>query len=267
MANPRQRLGMPSLYRQALGLTLGCLLLLSASVRADHGQDVVGDPQAPGLTLYVPVMPTIVDPTGQLLPQMRKWLAQVAVDANIHIKIQAANYERRLADMERHSSDCVLGYARLPEREATARWLAVVRRDRIVFVARRDDPFAGSLAAFLKLADGNVAAPSGIYRSVLESHGIDYLAVDDQRALARMVDAGRIRFGMLIGGSLDAPEMQALTLHVVAELPPQQFWFACNPAFPEILARRLTLALRSGKAEALRRIAMNEDHPGGPAIQ
>ncbi|MFV3127735.1 hypothetical protein [Niveispirillum sp. KHB5.9] len=225
---------------------------------ADDVADSFGDPTLPGVTLAVPVIPTIVDSKGLLVPAMRAWLGRVAAGANIHLKIQAANFDRRSADMARSADHCVLGYARLPAREDKARWLAPVRRDRMIFVARHDDPFQGGLDAFMKAADGKVAAPSGVYREALAQRGVEYVAIDDQRALARMVEAGRVRFGMLIAGSLNAPEVQAMQLRVVAEMPPQEFWFACSPLMPDSVAVSLTRALRDGHTEALRRLAMAE---------
>lgn len=258
MADPRRRLPVSISFHRVLGLLIGWIILCATPVKATDMADAFGDPAHTEVTLFVPVMPTILDSKGLLVAPMRRWLAHVATDAAIHLTIQAANYDRRTADMARHPTNCVLGYARLPDRENLARWLAAVRRDRMVFIARRDDPFQGELADFLKIAGGKVAAPSGVYRSVLDARGVAYLAIDDQRALARMVDAGRVRFGMLISGTLDAPDVQSLELRVVAEMPPQEFWFACNPQMPDDVAQRLANALRSEPAEALRRVAMGE---------
>jgi hypothetical protein len=77
-----------------------------------------------------------------------------------------------------------------------------VKRDRMVFVGRQDDPIGGNLSDFLRLANGKLGAPSGIYRTVLENRSIRHVAVDDQRQLAHMVADGDLRFGLMIGGSI-----------------------------------------------------------------
>lgn len=240
----------------APALLLGLLLAADPASAADM-DDSFGKDGAPEVTLAVPVIPAIVDGSGRLLPAMRLWFSYLADKAAIHLKIQPANFDRRTADMARSVDHCVLGYARLPSREASARWLSLVRRDRMVFIARQDDPFQGDLPDLLKIASGRVAAPSGVYRETLVERGIDYVAIDDQRSLARMVDAGRVRFGMVIAGTLNAPEVQAMRLRVVAEMPPLEFWFACSPDMPDSLAEPLQRALQTPSSEALRRTALD----------
>lgn len=266
MAKPRRHQPMILSMRMAASLLVAWTLIGTRPGLAHDMPDSFGDPTLPEVTLAVPVMPTIVNDKGRLVPAMSRWLSLVADKAGIHLKVQAANFDRRTADMGRNPDRCVLGYARLPAREAKARWLAEVRRDRIVFVARPDDPFEGGLETFLKAADNNVAAPSGVYREVLSQHGIAYQPIDDQRALARMVQAGRVRFGMVIGGTLDAPEIQAMRLRTVAELPPQQFWFACSPGMPDKVALPLMAALLDREADLLRRTAMGEAATAQPPI-
>lgn len=258
MAAPGRKPYWISAVRRAAGLLLGLVLTIALPVRARDVDDSFGKPEAPQVTLAVPVMPTIVDGSGRLLPAMRLWFSYLAEKAAIHLKIQPANFDRRTADMARSVDHCVLGYARLPSRETKARWLSLVRRDRIVFIARQDDPFQGDLPDLLRIASGRVAAPSGVYRETLVERGIDYVAIDDQRSLARMVDAGRVRFGMVIAGTLNAPEVQAMRLRVVAEMPPLEFWFACSPDMPDSLAEPLQRALQTPSSEALRRTALDE---------
>lgn len=258
MAAPGPKPFRISAVRWAAGLLLGLVLPLAHPGRASDIEDSFGQSGQPEVTLAVPVIPTIVDGSGRLLPAMRLWFSYVADKASIHLRIQPANFDRRTADMARSIDHCVLGYARLPSRETKARWLSLVRRDRMVFIARQDDPFQGALPDLLKIASGQVAAPSGVYRETLAGHGVDYVAVDDQRSLARMVDAGRVRFGMVIAGTLNAPEVQTMRLRIVAEMPPLEFWFACSPDMPDSLAQPLRRALLSPSSEALRRTAMND---------
>lgn len=239
-------------------------LVLSLPAAAEEEEESLGDPASPAVILAIPRVPTVLNSKGLLMPGMRDWLSLVARKAGVHIRLQPANYDRRAADMSRHPDHCVLAYVRLPERETGARWLAEIRRDRIVFVARQDDPFQGDLNMFMKAADDNVGAPSGIYRDLLSQHGVAYQPVEDQQSLARMVQAGRVRFGMMITATLDAPEVKAMRLRIVAELPPQQFWFACSPQMPDNLAHPLAAALRTEEAESLRRQAMGEAPAAAP---
>lgn len=258
MADARPQLPYSFPARAGRCLALAAAFLSAVAARGHDVPDSFGSPSLPDVTLAVPMMPTIIDDKGRLVVAMANWLSLVAEKAGVHMKVQGANFDRRTADMARYPDHCVLGYARLPAREANARWLAEVRRDRVVFVARPDDPFKGGLDAFLKLADNDVAAPSGIYREVLAARGVTFLPVDDQRSLARMVQAGRVRFAMMVGGTLNAPEVRAMRLRVVAELPPQQFWFACSPGMSDAIALPLAAALQTEEAEILRRKAMNE---------
>lgn len=248
---------------------LALWLLFSASpARADNATDSVGQIGWPAVNLTVPVMPNIIDEQGIMTPPMRLWLDQVARTAQIRIDVRAANFSRRKADLNRNADYCVMGYARLPDREKDVLWLAEVRRDRIVFVARADDPFAGNLDDFLAIASGHVAAPSGVYREELARQGIEFEPIDDQKSLARMVQTGRVRFGMLVTSTLTVPEVRAMDLRIVAYTPPVEFWLACSLQLATSKATALQAGLLDPSAEMLRRSLFNEpaatDHQTGP---
>lgn len=248
---------MVSLKRlSAACLTIGLVMTIGMKGSAQETAEYFGDPTSTKITLAVPIMPTFIDSRARLQPAMANWLAHVADHAAVHLEIQPASFDRRAADLARRPNHCVLGYDRVPSREAGALWLARIGQDRILFVARRNDSFYGDIDALMSILPDQVAAPSGIYRELLALRDIPHVAVDDQRSLARMVAAGRVRFGMLIGATLETPEVKAMGLRVVAEMPPLDFWFACSRNLPAAIADRLTAALKSEKAEKLRLLAM-----------
>lgn len=234
------------------------LFLLLLAVGRDSGAEEIGPPQGEQITLMVPVTPRMLDPAQNLQPLTERWLSHLATRANLRMRIQPAAFDRRLADVNRNQNSCILGAARLPERENLMRWLAVIRLDQLVLIAAASDPFKGSLEALMREADDRIAAPSGIYRTVLEGYGVRYVSVEDQRALARMVAVGRIRFGIVIRGTLQVPEVAALGLRVVGEMPAQKYWFACSRSFPEAVAQRIIVVMKEEQSETLRKLAMDD---------
>lgn len=233
-------------------LLLGLMLICALPVAADPPPEEIGPASRPTINLLVPLTQIVTTADGRLLPGLRVWMEHVAHKAGVRMIIQGSSYDRRAADMARHANSCTLGMARRPEREAFAQWLSVIRYDKVAVIARKEDGFTGDLPALLKIADNDIVAPSGIYREILKGHGIRYAAVDDQRSVARMVDSGRIRFGMLLSGVLDMPEVQSMGLKIVGEMAPMPFWFACSRQLPADLATALTAALNSSEAQALR---------------
>lgn len=251
----------PGIMTSLKPLSAACLAIslitpVAAKGATQETAEYFGDPKSTKVTLAVPIMPTFIDIRARLQPAMANWLSYVADHASVHLEIQPASFDRRVADMTRRPNHCVLGYDRVPSREAGALWLAPIGQDRILFVARRNDGFYGDIEALMSILPDQVAAPSGIYRELLALRDIPHVAVDDQRSLARMVAAGRVRFGMLIGATLETPEVKGMGLRVVAEMPPLDFWFACSRTLPPAIADRLTIALKSEKAEKLRLLAM-----------
>lgn len=237
-------------------LATGIAMLVPTAPRAQDTAEYIGDPRFAEITLAVPIMPTYVDMRSRLQPPVARWLAYIAERAAVRLQIQPASFDRRVADMAHKTNHCVLGHDRVPSREAGALWLAPMGQDRILFIARRDDPFNGDIDALMSVLPDHVAAPSGIYRELLALRDIPHVAVDDQRSLARMVEAGRVRFGMLIGATLETAEVRSMALRVVAAMPPLDFWFACSRDLPPALAGRLTNALTSENAQRLRHLAM-----------
>lgn len=233
-------------------------LLAGAGVRASARElGWFGDKDAPVVSLLMSQSPTIIDPQGELQPGFQHWLALLADRGALRIRARATPADPPLEVVLRQTDTCSIGYARLPAREAHVHWLLEMRRDRMVFVAHRNDPFEGNLPAFLKIAGGRLGAPRGIYQTVLEGRGIDHVTIDDQRTLARMVETGQLRFGMLIGSALETPDLRDMAIRVVAELPPQGYWFACSLAMPDAILARLTAALTDPRVDQARREAIN----------
>lgn len=245
--------------------------LLAACFALGVSAQEVGPSTGELVTVLVPLTPRLLDTRQQAQPAISRWLTHVATRANIRMRLQPAAFDRRIADASRVPNSCILGVARRPERETMMRWMNVIRRDRIVMIAAASDPFKGPLDALMKEAGDQIAAPTGIYRDILEAHAVRYINVDDQRALARMVAVGRIRFGIVIGGTLDAPEVASLPLRIVGELPVQEYWFTCSRDLPEPVAARLIRALNEPTAETLRKLALDEPPMGqtdaGPPTQ
>ncbi len=251
----------PGLAARRRWLSAACLAICLVTTFAvtGSGQEMAeyfGNPESTKITLAVPIMPTFIDSRARLQPAMANWLAQVADQASVYMEIQPASFDRRVADITRRPNHCVVGYDRVPSREAGVLWLARIGQDRILFVARGNDSFDGDIDALMSILPDQVAAPSGIYRELLALRDIPHVAVDDQRSVALMVAAGRVRFGMLIGDTLQTPDVKAMGLRIVAETPPLDFWFACSRNLPTDIADRLTAALQSEKAEKLRLLAM-----------
>lgn len=259
---PRRRLRLCLLLAQTL---------LAASFALGAGAQEIGPATGEPVTILVPLTPRLLDSHQNVQPAIARWLAHVATRADIRMRLQPAGFDRRVADTGRTPNSCILGVARLPERETMMRWMDVIRRDRIVMIAAAGDPFKGPLDSLMKEADNQIAAPTGLYRDILEARGVRYINVDDQRALARMVAVGRIRFGIVIGGTLEAPEVASLALRIVGELPVQEYWFTCSHDLPEPVAARLVKALNERTAESLRKLALDEPPPGhtdaGPPTQ
>lgn len=252
MASPRRR---PVLLLPLLVLSLALVCFWTPAKAAE---EEIGPEGMPRITLMVPLTPLLVDQHQALLPPVRRWLAYVAEQSGIGFRMQPGSFDRRLAETTRYPNSCILGMARLPEREKLTNWLSVIRRDRVIFIARGDDPFTGSMANLLREADNQIAAPSGIYRPILDRQGVRYYPIDDQRALARMVALGRIRFGIVLAGTLEAADIQPLGLRAVAEMEPLEYWFTCSRELPPSLSLRLAAVLRGKDAEALRRVALGE---------
>lgn len=216
----------------------------------------------PPVSMMISIAPTTVDAMGTPRPALGRWLAHIAENARIHMSLRPLTNDQRLEEVMRQPDGCSLGYARLPAREKDVHWLMEVKRDRMVFVGRQDDLFGGNLSDFLRLADGKLGAPSGIYRTVLENRNIRHIAVDDQRQLAHMVVDGTLRFGLLIGGSMNTPEIKALPLRIVAELPELGFWFACSRAMPQPVVTRIAETLKTKASQQLHREALSHLLPG-----
>ena len=256
--------------RRSLHMLL-CQVALLTIFAIGVGAQEVGPATGEPITVLVPLTPRLLDTQRQVQPAIARWLTHVATRANVRMRLQPAGFDRRIANSNRSQNSCILGTARLPERETMVRWIDVIKQDRIVLIAASHDPFKGSLEALMKEADDQIAAPTGLYRDILETHGVRYINVDDQRALARMVAVGRIRFGIVIGGTLEAPEVTSLPLRVVGELPTREYWFTCSRDLPDAVAARLVTAMNGRTAEALRKLALDEPPPGnadtGPPTQ
>lgn len=241
---------------------LTCCCLAGATIaQADRSMNEFGTAGAPAITLLAPAIPTVIDSRGQLRPGVAQWMAHIAGDSGVQIHARTANVDRSEADMARDSQICVLGYARLPSRENHVQWLAALHRDKIMLIARRDDPFQGTLLDAMNINDSTVAAPKGIYLSDKKANDTRFVTVSDQRRLARMVEAGRVRFGVLIGITLEVPEIRNMEIRVVGQLPPQEFWFACNRDLPDGITRRLARALQSPVAGQLLRTVLANPPP------
>lgn len=237
-------------YRRALVLAL-CLLVMPLT-NAPAGETVIyGADESPPVTLMISISPTTLDTHGIPQPALGRWLAYIAEQARVQLLIRPFTGAARLENLMRAPDTCALGYARLPAREDTVHWLFEVKRDRMVFVTRQADPFTGSLTDLLLVASGQLGAPSGVYRTILDNRGIRHTVIDDQRKLARMVNAGNPRFGLLIAGSLATPEIRALNLRVVAELPEQGFWLACSRDMADDVLQRIGTILHSPTAQQL----------------
>lgn len=253
---------MATLTRIVQLLSIGMLMLIgSVRVGANEiaGYGGTGDPP---VSVMISIAPTTVDASGSPRPALGRWLAHIAEKSQIRLSLRPLTNDQRLEEVMRRPDGCSLGYARLPAREKEVHWLMEVKRDRMVFVGRQDDPFGGNLSDFLRLANGKLGAPSGIYRTVLENRSIQHIAVDDQRQLAHMVADGDLRFGLLIGGSMNTPEIRTLPLRIVAELPELGFWFACSRAMPKPVVTRIAETLKTRASQQLHREALSNLLPG-----
>lgn len=253
---------MATLHRLIRHLSIGILMLIG-SVRAGAGEIAVyGAADDPRVSLMISIAPTTVDASGAPRAALGRWLAHIAEKSKIRLTLRPLTNDQRLEEVMRQPDGCSLGYARLPAREKEVHWLMEVKRDRMVFVGRQDDPFGGNLSDFLRVANGKLGAPAGIYRTVLENRSIRHIAVDDQRRLAHMVADGTLRFGLLIGGSMNTPEIRALPLRIVAELPELGFWFACSQAMPKPVVARIAETLKTPASQQLHREALSNLLPG-----
>ncbi len=213
------------------------------------------------ITLMFPVVPSALDGKGKPSPAWDNWLSYIAITAEVNLHIHPIANSPRVEDVMKQPDACSIGYARLPYRELDVHWILEIKHDRMVFVVRRSDPFQGSLADLLKEANGHLGAPSGIYRNILESRGIKHVVIDDHSKLARMVEKGEPRFGLLIGGSLDTPDIKAMSIRPVAELPNVGFWFACSRTMPSDILKRITAAATSKTSERLHHEAIRSLQP------
>ncbi len=253
---------MATLHRIVQWLSVS-ILLLTGSVHAGASEIAAyGTADDPLVSVMISIAPTTVDASGTPRPTLGRWLAHIAEKSQIRLVLRPLTNDQRLEDVMRQPDGCSLGYARLPARERDVHWLMEVKRDRMVFVGRQDDPFGGNLSDFLRLANGKLGAPSGIYRTVLENRSIRHVAVDDQRQLAHMVADGDLRFGLMIGGSMNTPEIRALPLRIVAELPELGFWFACSQAMPSAVLARIEQSLISAASKQLHHEALSNLLPG-----
>ncbi|MFV3127736.1 hypothetical protein [Niveispirillum sp. KHB5.9] len=239
----------------------GLLMVISTAGAVGTVLETIGPANGPEVALLIANTPTTMDSAGNLRPALRQWIGHIATQGEVHVSVRTVTVDQRQDEALKSPGTCAMSYARLPAREDKVRWLAEVKRDRMVFIARRDDPFQGSLSDFLRITNGKLGAPSGIYRDILENRGIRHTPVDDQLSLARMVEAGEPRFGLLIGGAMHTPEIRAMAVRVVAELPQASFWFACSAAMPDMLSTRLAAVLHTKEAEALRREALGNLAP------
>lgn len=259
----RQGRIMESLDRWFRGPLLAACLLTMSSASALAGEMVAyGADGSPPITLMISISPTTLDTHGVPQPALGRWLAHIADKAQVRLLLRPFTGTVRLEDAMREPDTCSLGYARLPAREETVHWLFEVKRDRMVFVTRQADPFTGTLTDLLLQVSGQLGAPSGVYRTILDNRGIRHVIIDDQRQLARMVEAGNPRFGLLIAGSISTPEIRSLNLRVVAELPEQGFWLACSRDMPDDILQRLGVVLHSPPAQQLHRETMSTLLPG-----
>lgn len=224
----------------------------------------LGEPASADVDLLIPVSELVADTEGHLKPGMRQWLEYVAKTADIELVIMPASVERWVAELKGTSNSCALGMARLPERETSARWISVVRYDNPVIIASADDRIDGGLEVVMRAADNDIAAPSGLYRSILNNHGIRHSGVVDHRLVARMVNNGRVRFGILPRGVLLTPEVMSMKLRIVAEYPPIPFWLACSPMMPDSVALPLQAALHDERAQALHKADLGDAIPPIP---
>lgn len=248
---------MATLHRIVQCLSVG-ILVLTGSVRSGANEIATyGTADDAPVSMMISIAPTTVDASGTPRPALSRWLAYIAEKAHIRLILRPLTNDQRLEEVMRQPDGCSLGYARLPAREKGVHWLMEVKRDRMVFVGRQDDPFGGTLSDFLRLVDGKLGAPSGAYRNVLENRNIQHIAVDDQRRLAHMVVDGTLRFGLLIGGSMNTPEIKALPLRIVAELPELGFWFACSQTMPPPVVTRIAEALKTPASQQLHREALS----------
>lgn len=248
---------MATLNRMVLCVSVG-MLMLTGSVRAAAGElAAYGAADDTPVSLMISIAPTTVDASGAPRPALARWLAHVAEKAQIRLILRPLTNDQRLEEVMRQPNGCSLGYARLPAREKHVHWLMEVKRDRMVFVGRQDDLFGGTLSDLLRIADGKLGAPTGVYRTVLENRSIRHQPVDDQLQLAHMVVNGTLRFGLLIGGAMNTPEIRALPLRVVAELPELGFWFACSQAMPQPVVTRITTTLETAASRQLHREALS----------
>lgn len=250
-----------SLFPSPVALILAAALAFTGTAARARELGWFGDRDAPTVTLLMSQSPTIIDPQGELQPGFQNWLRLMAERGHLRIRARATPTDQPLEAVLRQADTCSIAYARLPAREAQVHWLMEMRRDRMVFIARGQDPFQGNLPAFLRVVSGKLAAPRGIYQTVLEGRGIDHITVDDQRALARMVETGQVRFGMLIGSALDTPDLKDMDIRVVAELPPQGYWFACSLSMPDATVARLTGALALPEIDRARLAAIHGTPP------
>jgi ABC-type amino acid transport substrate-binding protein len=213
---------------------------------------LIGAVNRPVVALYIARTPLTRDPADERITALKAWLVQVANQAGVDFILRAASVERWQAQLDHDANSCALANARLPEREYSAHWLKPVLRDSLVIIGRTADPFQGDLNELLRQADGKIGAASGIYRRTLQERGIHYVSVDDQGAIIQMIDAGRLRFG-LVADSAAQTQTGPLQVRILAKLEDVDFWFSCSYLMRQERADRLRKALDMESSEKLRR--------------
>ncbi len=252
-------------WRQ-IGSILLTTLAVASSVLAEHTSPegtVIGRDTRPSITLYIAKTQwTRRAPEDKRIDALTAWLTHVADQADVNFVLRPVSVERWQAQLVNEPDSCALANARLPERERTANWLLPVFSDSLVIISKADDPFQGDLDTLLRQADGTIAAASGIYRQLLAQHGTGYIPVDDQAAIIQMINAGRIRFG-LISGNLAHAQMEPNPVRIVGKLTDTEFWFSCSRLMATSRTAQLRKALAMDSSERLRQafLTSQTSHP------
>lgn len=213
---------------------------------------LVGKPNHPQVAIYIAKTQLTRDPEDERIIALKAWLDHVARHSDVAFILRPASVERWQAELDQTPDSCALASARLPEREKSAYWLKPVLRDTLVIVGRQNDPFQGDLAQLLSQADGTIGAASGIYRVTLQQRGIRFIPVDDQGAIIQMVDAGRLRFGLVIGSAMQT-QAGTSNVRVLGSLMDVDFWFSCSYRMAPERVEKLRQALALEGSEKLRR--------------
>jgi hypothetical protein len=210
-------------------------LLTFLPVRAEETTD-------PSITVYVTRSGVGTGGGDEPMLPLQLWLSLLAETSGLTLRYQVLEFPLSYPKAIASRDSCMLGVVRLPEREADLDWIAATLKDRIVLVARQDDPFSGTLEQ--AAAAGRLSAPYGIVAERMRSRRLDFqLARDHPDAVRRVVD-GSSRFALTVMSNLAGLTDELRQLRIILSVEPIDLWLACSRRLPADQRDRLRTSLQ-----------------------